>query len=111
MEGVQGLGPGGADDLEPVGALLQVVGDAAVVAPAESDAGLPGGVAVAAADDRFPVQVDGVEGTGGGFEVGEDGCRGAAQRAGFAPAGEGFEGCGMGGFGLGELELADGGGL
>lgn len=43
------------------------------MAPAESDAGLPCGVAVAAADDRFPVQVDGVEGAGDGFEMGEDG--------------------------------------
>ncbi len=43
--------------------------------------------------------------------MGEDGCRGAAQRARLAPAGESFEGCGVGGFGLGELELADGRGL
>lgn len=35
----------------------------------------------------------------------------AAQRAGVAPADECFVGCGMGGVGVGELELADGGGF
>lgn len=74
VEGMQGLGSSRADDLEPAGAFLQVVRDAAVAAPAESDAGPPCGVAVAAADDRFPVQVDGGEGAGGGSEMGEDNC-------------------------------------